>query len=156
MSTTDEPRWLTPEEMRTWLPLVGLVVQLPQALDRQLRLDAGISHVYYQIMAMLSAARDRRLSMSSLARDTGTSLSRLSHAITSLEKRGWVSRCVSDTDARVQVAILTDEGQQLLDLIAPAHVEEVRRVVFDRLTPEEVGVLGRITTKLLHGLTEST
>jgi len=156
MSTTDEPRWLTPEEMATWLPLVGLVIQLPQALDRQLRVDAGISHVYYQILAMLSATRERRLPMSSLARDTGTSLSRLSHAITSLEKRGWVSRCVSDTDARVQVAILTDEGQQLLDLIAPAHVEEVRRVVFDRLTPDEVEVLGRITTRLLGGLTDRT
>jgi DNA-binding MarR family transcriptional regulator len=153
MSTTDEPRWLTPEEMRTWLPLVGLVIQLPQALDRQLRVDAGISHVYYQILAMLSGAQERRLPMSSLARDTGTSLSRLSHAVTSLEKRGWVSRCVSDTDARVQVAILTDEGQQLLDLIAPAHVEEVRRVVFDRLTPDEVEVLGRISTRLLGGLT---
>ena len=156
MSTTDEPRWLTPEEMATWLPLVGLVTHLPQALDRQLRVDAGISHVYYQILAMLSAAEERRLPMSSLARNAGTSLSRLSHAVTSLEKRGWVSRCVSDTDARVQVAILTDEGQQLLDLIAPAHVEEVRRVVFDRLTPDEVEVLGRIATRMLGGLTDRT
>jgi DNA-binding MarR family transcriptional regulator len=152
MSSPESPRWLTEEEMAAWLPLVGLVVRLPQALDRQLRVDAGISHVYYQILAMLSAAPGRRMSMSELASYTGTSLSRLSHAVTSLEKRDWVRRCASSEDARVQVATLTDEGQQLLELVAPAHVAEVRRRVFDRLTPEQVAALREIAETLYEGL----
>jgi DNA-binding MarR family transcriptional regulator len=81
------------------------------------------------------------MSMSELASYTGTSLSRLSHAVTSLEKRDWVRRSASTEDARVQVATLTDEGQRLLELVAPAHVAEVRRRVFDRLTPEQVAAL---------------
>lgn len=147
-----EPRWLTDAEMAAWLPLVALVTKLPQALDRQLRAEAGISHVYYQILAMLSAAPQRRLPMSTLAAATGTSLSRLSHAVGSLEAKGWVDRCVGDRDARVQVAVLTDAGQHLLEEIAPDHVAEVRRRVFDRLTPAEVDTLRRIATKLVDGL----
>src|SRR3712207_8247722 len=40
-----DPRWLDEEEMAAWLPLVQLVHLLPQALDKQLREGAGISHV---------------------------------------------------------------------------------------------------------------
>jgi DNA-binding MarR family transcriptional regulator len=148
----DEPRWLTDEEMAAWLPLVSLVVRLPQTLDRQLRDEAGISHVYYQILAMLSQSEERRMAMSELATRTGTSLSRLSHAVTSLEKKGWVSRCSSEKDGRVQVATLTDEGLQMLELVAPAHVGEVRRRVFDRLTPEQIESLRDIAQELVSGL----
>ena len=87
-ATATEPQWLTDEEMAAWLPLVQLVHRLPQALDRQLREDAGIGHVYYQILAMLSGAPQQRMRMSGLARRTATSLSRLSHAVAALEDRG--------------------------------------------------------------------
>jgi len=139
--------------MAAWLPLVGLVIKLPQALDRHLRMAAGISHVYYQILAMLSGAPGRRLSMGALASATGMSLSRLSHAVDSLQKRGWVRRCAGEGgDARVQFTMLTDEGMGVLELVAPEHVEEVRRLVFDKLTPDEVEQLRVLATKLLDGL----
>ena len=138
--------------MATWLPLVSLVIKLPQALDRHLRVEAGISHVYYQILAMLSSAPDRRLSMGALASATGTSRSRLSHAIDSLQRRGWVLRCAGEGDARVQWVRLTDEGMELLRQSAPGHVEEVRRLVFDKLTPAEVEQLRVLMTKLGEGL----
>lgn len=143
-----EPRWLDDEEMAAWLALVELITLLPQRLDLQLRRDAGISHVYYQILAMLSAAPDRRMTMSDLAGTTGTSLSRLSHAISSLEARGWVDRCKCETDGRVQFAVLTDAGAALLELIAPAHVAEVRSLVFDRLTTDEVAQLRELATRI--------
>jgi hypothetical protein len=44
-----------------------LVTLLPQRLDGQLREDAGIGHVYHQILAMLSQTRDQQLRMSELA-----------------------------------------------------------------------------------------
>ena len=105
--TDAPPRWLTADEMAAWLPLVRFVHLLPQALDRQLREEAGISHVYYQILAMLSAAPDGRMRMSELARVTSTSTSRLSHAVAALEERGWVERGECATDRRGQVASLT-------------------------------------------------
>ena len=147
-----EPRWLDEREMQAWLPLARLMVLLPGALDRQLREEAGIPHAYYQILAMVSHAPEQSLRMSELARATATSLSRLSHAVASLESRGWVERLPCPADRRGQLARLTDEGRRALETHAPGHVAEVRRRVFDRLTPAEVDQLGVLAGKLLDGL----
>jgi DNA-binding MarR family transcriptional regulator len=148
----EQPRWLAEEEMAAWLALVRVVTLLPQALDRQLREDAGISHVYYQILAMLSAAPEGQLRMSELARTTATSPSRLSHAVRSLEARGWVDRATCAEDGRGQLARLTGEGRAVLERIAPGHVAEVRRLVFDRLGPEQVDQLRSVATAVAEAL----
>jgi DNA-binding MarR family transcriptional regulator len=146
------PRWLDDDEMAAWLELVRVVTLLPQALDRQLREDAGISHVYYQILAMLSAAPEGTLRMSDLARLTGVSASRLSHAVSSLESRGWVARAACVEDGRGQLAQLTGEGRRMLERTAPGHVAEVRRLVFDRLSPEQVAQLRGLATAVSAAL----
>jgi DNA-binding MarR family transcriptional regulator len=80
------------------------------------------------------------------------SLSRLSHAVSTMEDRGWVERAASPDDRRGQLARLTDDGRALLRRHAPGHLAEVRRRVFDRLTPEEVRELGRLVGRLEEGL----
>ena len=144
--------WLSDDEMAAWLPLVRLLSQLPGALDTQLREEAGISHVYYQVLALLSQAERGALRMSELARITGTSLSRLSHAVASLEARGWVQRRPCPNDKRGQLASLTPEGRRVLADAAPGHVAEVRRRIFDHLTPEQVRQLAAITSTLVRAL----
>jgi DNA-binding MarR family transcriptional regulator len=146
--TDAPPRWLSDDEMAAWLPLVRFVHLLPQTLDRQLREEAGISHVYYQILAMLSGAPDGRLRMSELARLTSTSTSRLSHAVAALEERGWVLRSSCPTDRRGQLAELTTAGRRELERTAPGHVAEVRRRVFDVLTEAEIAQLRVLAEKL--------
>ena len=146
--TDPQPRWLDQDEMATWLPLVRFVHLLPQALDRQLREEAGISHVYYQILAMLSVGPEGRLRMSELARLTSTSTSRLSHAVAALEERGWVVRTSCPTDRRGQLAELTPAGRRELERTAPAHVAEVRRRVFDVLDDAEIRQLRALAEKL--------
>lgn len=147
-----EQRWLTDEEMAAWLPLLRLVNLLPQALDRQLRAEAGISHSYYGVLAVLSSAPDRTLTMGELARLTLTNPSRLTHAVGVMEQKGWIERRQCTDDARKQFAVLTDVGQRELDRIAPGHVAEVRRTVFDLLTPEQVQQLRTIALALVEGL----
>lgn len=151
---SDEPRWLDEEEMAAWLPLTQLIYLLPQALDRQLREESGISHTYYQMLARLSAEPDHTTTMGRLAQLTTTSPSRLSHAITGLEKRGWVERRQCDSDRRIQFVRLTATGFAELERIAPGHVAEVRRVLFDRLTREQVLQLRAIGETLLAALDE--
>ncbi len=145
------PRWLNAGEKEAWVGLLHLLVELPQALDRQLRAEAGLGHVYYAILATCSARPQRTCGLSDLARSTGTSLSRLSHAVDALEERGLLARCRTADSARPRVR-LTDEGMALLEEIAPSHVEEVRRLVFDRLDPEEVRALAHLTAKLAPGI----
>lgn len=146
------PRWLSPAEMAAWLPLVRLVTLLPAALDRQLREEAGIPHAHYQVLAMLSDAPGRAMRMSDLARSTGTSQSRLSHAVAGLEERGWVQRRPCSDDRRGMVAHLTDAGFAVLQATAPGHVANARRLVFDRLTPDETEQLVALAAKLLAPL----
>ena len=145
-------RWLDEEEMAAWLPLLRVVQLLPQAMDRQLRQEAGIGHAYYQVLAMLSAAPERTLSMGELARLAATSPSRLSHAVAAMEERGWVTRRPCPTNRRIQYATLTDAGRSLLESVAPGHVAEVRRLVFDQLTPGEVAQLRSLARTLVDEL----
>ena len=147
-----QPRWLDAEEMAAWLPLMRVLHLLPQQLDRQLREQAGINHNYYMIMVALSAQPDRSVSLSTLAREVSMIPSRLTHAVTSLEGRGWVQRRPCETDKRVQFAWLTDEGLRALEHCAPGHVAEVRRTVFDALDREDLADLTRIASKVAAGL----
>lgn len=144
----NEPRWLDPAEQTTWLELVQMLMLLPAALDRQLREETGIPHAYYQILAMLSDRPGRAMRMTDLARHTGTTSSRLSHAVAALEQKGWVCRQACPTDRRGQIATLTDLGLSTLEAAAPGHVAEVRRRVFDALTPDDVERLGTIASKI--------
>jgi DNA-binding MarR family transcriptional regulator len=144
-----EPRWLGDAEASAWTNLVRVLMLLPAALDRQLREEAGIPHPYYQILANLSDRPGRAIRMTDLARLVGTTSSRLSHAVASLEQRGWVRREACPTDRRGQICRLTDAGMTALAAAAPGHVEEVRRLVFDHLTPDEVTQLSALAAKLV-------
>jgi DNA-binding MarR family transcriptional regulator len=147
-----EPRWLSSTELDAWMNLAQILMTLPTALDRQLREEAGIPHAYYQILATLSGQPDRAMRMTDLARLAGTTTSRLSHAVTALEQRGWVRRHACPTDKRGQIAQLTDAGMATLESAAPGHVAEVRRLVFDHLTDDDVAHLRVITEKILPTL----
>ncbi|RDI34761.1 DNA-binding MarR family transcriptional regulator [Lentzea flaviverrucosa] len=140
--------------MDAWLNVTQVLMLLPTALDRQLRDDAGLPHAHYRVLTMLSAERDGSMRMTQLARRAGTTTTRLSHAVSVLEERGWVERSACPTDKRGQVARLTDEGWNFLRSAAPGHVAEVRRLVFDHLTDDDVARLREITAKLLPSLTD--
>ena len=151
---TEAPRWLDAEEMAAWLPLMRMLHLLPQQLDRQLREQAGINHNYYMIMVSLSAQPERAMTLSGLAREVAMIPSRLTHALGSLEGRGWVERRPCDTDKRVQFAWLTEPGMRALEQAAPGHVAEVRRTVFDALDRRDLAHLRRIAEKIAAGLEE--
>lgn len=144
--------WLADGEQQAWRGLIGVLERLPIALDRQLQAEAGLPHTYYVILAMLSEAPGRALRMSSLATITSTSQSRLSHAVARLEERGLVERRRCDTDGRGLLAVLTDDGMRAVVAAAPGHVDEVRRRVFDPLTPTQVKQLAQITQTIAAGL----
>jgi DNA-binding MarR family transcriptional regulator len=137
-------RWLTDSEQCTWRAFLEATQQLNEQLDRELLQQAGMPLAYYQILAMLSEAPDRTLRMSELAERTWSSRSRLSHAVDRLEENGWVRRARCPTDKRGSFAVLTDAGFEVLAAAAPAHVESVRRHLFEQLSPAQVQALGQM------------
>ncbi|MFJ8081432.1 MarR family winged helix-turn-helix transcriptional regulator [Streptomyces sp. NPDC096205] len=141
-------RWLTPDEQRAWRAYVAATHLLEDALDRQLQQDAGMPHLYYSILATLSETPERRLRMTELAEALKITRSRLTYAVTRLEKDGLVGREGCPSDRRGSIATLTDQGMTVLERTAPGHVETVRRRLFDRLSPEQVGQLEEICTAI--------
>jgi DNA-binding MarR family transcriptional regulator len=142
-------RWLDDDEQRAWRAYVAATRAVFEHLDRQLQTDAGMPHAYYEILVRLSEADGRSVRMSELAELTGSSRSRLSHAVARLEERGWVRRIDCPDDRRGQLATLTDAGFTALHAAAPGHVAEVRTRLFDRLTPTQVRQLRRISEAVL-------
>jgi len=118
------------------------------SIDAQLLRDSGLPHGYYEILVHLSEAPGHALRMTQLANVSTFSKSRLSHAVSKLEERGWVVRQDCATDRRGQVARLTDEGYAVLQTAAPGHVEQVRRALIDALTPEQIGHLREISAAI--------
>lgn len=147
-----ETRWLDDEERQTWLRLIAVAELLPSALDTQLRRDAGLTHFEYFVLAMLSEADERTLRMTGLAQRTNATLPRLSHVVRRLEDRGLVERLPCPDDGRATNARLTDEGWRAVEAAAPGHVETVRRLVLDPLSPGQAEQLGEIGQALLSVL----
>lgn len=139
-----EVRWLTADEQSTWRAFLSMNKLIRETLERQLQQDAGMPMTYYIILAMLSEAPERTLRMTELAAMSGTSQSQLSHAATRLEESGWIERRRCKGDKRGYQAVLTDAGFEILTSVSPSHVESVRSVLFDALTPEQVSQLRAI------------
>ena len=138
-----EVPWLSDDQQRDWRSLVALLMTLPAAMDAQLKRDAGLNSFEYHVLAALSEAPGRTLVLTDLSVLAQGSLSRLSHAVTRLERSGWVERrSCADRGGRRTEARLTEKGFAKLEQIAPGHVREARRLVVDVLTPEQLVALG--------------
>jgi DNA-binding MarR family transcriptional regulator len=147
-----EPKWLDDQQREAWMRFYGVLVQVPAELDGEMQRRAGLTNFEYSVMAGLSESPGRTMRISTLAGYARGSLSRLSHLLKRLESRGWIRRELDPCDGRYTNAILTDEGYAKVVEIAPGHVEAVRRVVVDALTPAQLRQLGEISARLLARL----
>ena len=147
--------WLTPGELASWLSVVRMMTWLPWSIDQQLQRDSNLRMVEYQVLAMLSESPARTMRMSALAEVTNASLSRLSHLIERLERRGFVRREPDPTDGRFTNAILTETGFQTLAAAAPGHLAHVRSLVIDVLSPEQLRRLGRDAQRIMSRIDTS-
>ncbi|NLS10188.1 MarR family transcriptional regulator [Nesterenkonia sp. MY13] len=147
-----DPRWLTDDERSAWLNLASVLELLPGALDAQLLRDDDLTHFEYFTLASLSEAPERTLRIKALADMTNATLPRISRVLTGLEKAGLITRSLCDNDRRARNVTLTEKGWSAVVQAAPRHVENVRRLVFDRLTPEQTAQLSSIAESLLGEL----
>jgi DNA-binding MarR family transcriptional regulator len=144
------PRWLDDTEQRAWRGLVAFVTVGIPRIERTFRAH-GLVHLEYGILAVLSEHQGG-LRLRTLAEVLGVSPSRLTHRMSKLVERGLVEQQPSPEDGRGSVASITADGHDLLRAIAPTHVEDVRRAVFDHLDAESVDGLSRAMTSIASGL----
>ncbi len=137
-------RWLDSEEMRAWRGLVEGVADLRAALDADLEAAFGLDEGDYAVLVNLSEAPGGRMRMCDLAERLHLSPSGLTRRLDGLVKCGLVDREPSPDDRRVTLAVLTDAGTATLVTAAPVHVAGVRRLLIDRLTREQIRVIGEV------------
>jgi DNA-binding MarR family transcriptional regulator len=139
MDRMAEPHWLDETERRAWLSLMTLVIVGLPDIERTFRAH-GLVQVEYGLLAALSE-QPAGLRLCDLAQAMNVSPSRLSHRMRKLVDRGYVQVRGSDDDGRVSIAVITDAGRRLVEEVAPQHVADVRRLLFDRLDSDQTAAL---------------
>lgn len=153
--SADETRWLDGDEQEAWAPLMSVLLTLPAALDAQLQRQSKLTFYDYVVLSSLSQAGGDGYRMTELAVATSGALSRLSQVVTRMEQRKWVARTADPLDRRATRVVLRPAGARQLAAAAPGHVETVRRLVFDQLTPAQVQQLRRLMVKISGATTGS-
>jgi DNA-binding MarR family transcriptional regulator len=139
---------LRAEQLEAWAAVATLLERLPAALDAQLQRDSGLTHYEHGLLFALDTAPGRSLRMSTLAGYASSTLSRLSRAVSRLEKKGWVRREPDPSDGRFTLATLTEEGHEQIVRSTPAHHALVEQLVFDSLTDAQVRQLATISRRI--------
>jgi DNA-binding MarR family transcriptional regulator len=140
METEDATRWLTDDEQCAWRTYLDVNRLLTYQLEKDLQ-PFGLTNNDYEILVNLSESAERRMRMSDLAAATLQSKSRLSHQITRMENAGLVRRENCESDRRGLYAVLTEQGMETMQKVAPHHVASVRKHFIDMLTPEALADL---------------
>lgn len=144
----DKARWLDSDEQDAWVPFVSVLLTLPAALDAQLQRDSNLTFYEYVVLSALSQAGDEGFRMTDLAAVTSGALSRLSQVVTRMVQRDWVARLPDPDDGRATRVALRPEGARQLEAAAPGHVDTVRRLVFDHLSPSQLQALRRASLRI--------
>jgi len=132
-----------------------MTAQLQGRLNRQLQDAFGLSLADYDVLVRLTDTPQGRLRVYELAHDLQWEQSRLSHHLARMQRRGLVAREECTTDRRGAFIVLTGTGRRTIEEAAPAHVETVRKLVFDGLPVEHVAVLDSLSAHVLSRLEES-
>ena len=146
-----EPNWLDDTEQRAWRALLEVYLRLFPEIERGLR-RFDLLQVEYGVLVALSESPEGRCQLSDLADQADISPSRLSHRLATMEERGDIERRASADDRRIVHATLTDAGRQRLETVAPHHVADVRRLLFDHLDEQQTAAFGDALAQIAEAL----
>lgn len=138
---------LDPQQLGAYFALTEAVSLLHHHVEQHLRTEGNLSYVQFQLLARL-AGSDGQLTMTQLADGVVYSRSGLTYQAGLLEKAGLITRGPSSDDERATLVTITDNGRALLDRVLPGHVQDVRRLLFDPLSDDDLQHLGDIMTRV--------
>lgn len=138
-----QTRPLTTDEEAVWRALARVVIVLPRLIDAELLRRENLTLSEYMVLMVLSESPDRSRRMSDMVAAIPISPSGLTRLIERLERQGMVARKKASGDARGQVAELTDAGLDRLGKAWPGHLDDVRRIVLDKLCELDLPTLTR-------------
>lgn len=150
-----ETQWLEEPELRAWRSLQFMHMRLEGALARQLAADSCLSYPDYLVLVALTDQPDGRMRVFELSKVLGWEKSRVSHQVARMAARNLVTKEKCDSDRRGAIVIVTAHGRREIEAAAPGHVDAVRRIFVDRLTPAQLASIGDIAEGVLAALEEA-
>lgn len=142
------PRWLDPVEKAAWDSFIRMQETLIGRLSRLVQADSGMSASDYVVLVKLTETDGGRMRVLELAKLLEWEKSRMSHQITRMKKRGLVAREECPDDARGAFVVVTPAGYKAIEDAAPMHVEHVRRLFIDALTPNQLSTFARLSKRI--------
>lgn len=143
------PRWLDPEQKAAWESFIRMQEKLIGRLSRRVQADSGLSAADHTVLVNLTERGDGRIRILDLAKLVEWEKSRMSHQVTRMAKRGLVVREECPDDGRGAFVVATPAGYKAIEEASPQHVEHVRRLFIDALTPNQLSTLGQISKRIL-------
>lgn len=132
----DQREWTGPELV---LAVVGAAASLERIVDGNLSAIKGISLAEFRLLSAIARTPAKRASRAEIARAVGLSPSAITRALRPLERLGMTETVKNDRDARLALATLTPQGEELLsdaigilDDVLPSVLEQAPSVTEGR------------------------
>jgi DNA-binding MarR family transcriptional regulator len=132
---------ISAHEFRAYAALIASSTLLQRAVERNLREQADLTQVQFEILMNLANAGHSGIRMAQLADALIVSRSGLSYQVAQLESRRWITRQRSTDDERGVVARITPEGEQMRQRVYAGHIDIVRSAFLDAIKPSELATL---------------
>ncbi len=145
---------LNEREERAWRALQFMQARLTGRLARDLAANSDLSYSDYVVLVALTDRPDGRMRLFELGAVLGWEKSRLSHHVARMAERGLVTKERCGDDRRGAYVVVTKQGRQAIADAAPRHLETVRQLFIDRLTPSQLETIGTAAEVVLAGLGE--
>ncbi|MFC7493617.1 MULTISPECIES: MarR family winged helix-turn-helix transcriptional regulator [unclassified Nocardioides] len=151
---SSDEHWLGADEQRAWRAWLDAHAHLSSRLNRELQASAGLSLSDYDVLVHLTDVPKARLRAFELGEGLQWEKSRVSRQVARMAARGLVAKEASPEDGRGAYVVLTPAGRRAIEEAAPAHVDLVRRLVFDGLSANQVRTLAKVALSVLRRLDE--
>lgn len=140
--------FLESEEWESWGALMLLHRSVLRELDGDLRREHGLAVTEFDVLITLFNAPDNRLRMSVLADRVLLSPAGATHLVTRLERDRLLRREADPADGRKWFAVLTEDGDRMLQGARRTHNNVLRRTLLASTSTADRTTLRRIWRRL--------
>jgi len=145
--STQAPK-LEGTEAEAFAALLRAHASTTRAFNAELVAEHGLTLSDYEVLLRLARAPERRMRRVDLAAQVLLTPSGITRLLAGLEQSGFVERVACESDARVTYAQLTEDGRAKLRAASKTHLEGIRSVFAERLTPSELEALRDLLQRL--------
>jgi DNA-binding MarR family transcriptional regulator len=142
---------LEAHELGAWRGMLRVHSALVKALDAELLAAHGLPLTSYEVLINLQAAPGRRRRMAELADGVLLSRSGTTRLVDRLERDGLLERDTCDSDGRGCFAVLTDKGEELLQVARATHLDGVRERFLRHFGPDELEQMKAYWERVIPG-----